>query len=97
MSDERIRFSYPPYADFALLHVRDKNKEKVKDIITKLVNKIEILKTEDIFLAYDRDIWERLSGEWTQKIILKGKDLSLIFSHLEVEIVRNRGISLEWR
>ncbi len=71
MSEERKNFSYPPYAEFALIHVRDKNKERVTDIISKLVNKIEILKEEDIFLAYDRDIWEKRAGEWTQKIILK--------------------------
>ncbi len=97
MSEERKKFSYPPYAEFALIHVRDKNKDKVTEIITKLVNKIEILKEAEVFLAYDRDIWERQAWEWKQKIILKWKNLTNILKELEVEIVRNRSINLEWR
>lgn len=63
----------------------------------KLVNKITQIKEEDIFFAYDRDIRERYAGEWVQKIILKGKNLEILLSHLEVEIVRNRAVNLEWR
>ncbi len=97
MSEERKKFSYPPYAEFALIHVRDKNKDKVTELIIKLVNKIEILKEDAVFLAYDRDIWERQAWEWAQKIILKWKNLTNILKELEVEIVRNRSINLEWR
>ena len=97
MSEERQKFDYPPYAEFALIRVHDTSKEKVQDIIAKLVNKITLLKSEDIFLAYDRDISEKYAGEWIQKIILKGKDLSPILSELQVEILRNRAVTLEWR
>ena len=62
----------------------------------KLINKIGILKHSSTFFAFDTDIHERYAGEWQQKIILKDKDLSYILVDLEVEIVRNRSVTLEW-
>jgi primosomal protein N' len=97
LSRERDKYHYPPYAQFALIRVRDIQKAKVQDIMIKLVNKISQIKGDDIFIASDQDIWERYAGEWVQKIILKGKDLTQILSSLEVEIVRNRAVTLEWR
>lgn len=96
---ERKKYGYPPYGQLILLSVRDWNKEKVRDIITKLVNKLKIYITnnpiEKIFLAYDRDIWEKRWGEWIQKIILKGRNTESILNHIRGEVVRNRGITLE--
>jgi primosomal protein N' (replication factor Y) (superfamily II helicase) len=97
MSQERERYQYPPYAQFALIRVRDVQKEKVRDIMMKLVNKILQIKSDDVFIASDQDIWERYAGEWVQKIILKWKNLDTLLSALEVEIVRNRAVTLEWR
>lgn len=97
MSQERKIFHYPPYADFITLRVHDRSQDRVKDIITKLVNKISLLKSETTFLAYDRDIWERRAGEYIQKIILKDTDLSSLLLSLQVELMRNRSVTLEWR
>ena len=97
MSHERELFHYPPYYQFALIRIRDPQKEKVQDIMVKLINKISQLQGDDIFVASDRDIWERYAGEWVQKIILKWKNLESLLSNLEVEIVRNRAVTLEWR
>ncbi len=71
MSHEREVFHYPPYHQFALIRIRDHQKEKVQDIMAKLINKISQIEGDDIFIASDRDIWERYAGEWVQKIILK--------------------------
>jgi primosomal protein N' (replication factor Y) (superfamily II helicase) len=97
MSHEREKYQYPPYAQFALIRIRDIQKEKVRDIMTKLVNKIAQIKSDDIFIASDQDIWERYSWEWVQKIILKWKNLDILLANFEVEIVRNRAVTLEWR
>jgi signal recognition particle subunit SEC65 len=80
LSRERIDFAYPPFADLATIRIHDEQKKKVEDIMRKLINKIH----------------ERYGGEWQQKIILKDKDLSYILRDLEVEIVRNRSVTLEW-
>lgn len=66
-------------------------------MMTHLVNKISQIKNEFTFLAFDRDIWERYAGEWVQKIVLKDKDLAYLIDQLEVEIVRNRSVTLEWK
>lgn len=97
MSRERKKYHYPPYAQFAVLRIHDTSKERVQDIIAKLVNKISLLKTDDIFMASDRDIWEKNRWEWIQKIILKGPHLEVLLNELEVEIVKNRAVTLEWR
>jgi primosomal protein N' (replication factor Y) len=71
MSSERKAFHYPPYEEFIQIRIHDPYKEKVQDILQKLLNKIQILKTDDVFLAYDLDLWEKNRGEWVQKIVLK--------------------------
>jgi primosomal protein N' (replication factor Y) (superfamily II helicase) len=95
MADERRKFRYPPYADFVTIRVHDSSKEKLADMVSKLVNKIQTVKTDDIFLAYDQEVSERSRGEWVEKIILKGNDLTPLLHTLEVELVRNRSITLE--
>lgn len=97
MSHERELFHYPPYTQFVTLKVHSHNQSQVTDIISKLVNKISLLRRESTFFSYDRDIWDRSAGEWIQKILLKDVDLSYIIDALQGEILRNRAVSLEWR
>ncbi len=96
LSRERRDFSYPPFAEFATIRIHDEQKKRVEETMRKLINKIWIIKKETTFFAFDTEIRERYSGEWQQKIILKDKDLFYIIRELEVEIVRNRNITLEW-
>lgn len=97
MSQERRLFGYPPYGDFVLIHIHDPSKPRVQDIVAKLVNKIQILKKDSTFLAFDRDIWERYRNEWIQKIVLKDADISYLIEQLETEIIKNRAVTLEWK
>ena len=83
MSHERELFQYPPYAEFITLRIHDHSQDRVRDIITKLVNKIALLKKDSTFFSYDRDIWERSAGEWSQKIILKDRDLSSLIQEIQ--------------
>ncbi len=92
---ERKAFSYPPYKELVHIWVRDKSKERIKDIIYKLRNKLELLKTPDIELYFDRDLFTKRNNEYGQKIVLKGSDLSPLLETIEKEIFRNRGVSLE--
>lgn len=96
MSTERKNFNYPPYTDFVTIRVHDPSKGKVQDIVAKLVNKIGIMKDDTIFLAFDKDIWNKTHDVWSQKIILKGNNLLSLLRELEVEIMRNRSVTLEW-
>ena len=96
LSRERKDFIYPPFAELATIRIHDEQKKKVEDIMRKLINKIGIIKKPSTFFAFDTEIQERYNGEWQQKIILKDADISYIIQELEVEIIRNRSVTLEW-
>ncbi len=60
---------------------------------------MEHIQKEDLsetFLAFDMDIWEKTHGDWLQKIVLKGKNVSDILTVIAPLIVRNRHISVHW-
>lgn len=96
MSDERKKFSYPPYVDFVTIRIHDTSKEKLQNMRNKLVNKIETLKNEDIHFFYDREISDRSRGEWVIKILLKWKNLQQFLEQFDTELIKNRSITLEW-
>ncbi len=93
---ERKQFLYPPFTQFATIRIHDEKKERVRDMMAKLTNKIHQLRKDSTFFAFDQDIWEKKRGEWVQKIILKDKNLDYLIQELEVEIVRNRAVTLDW-
>ncbi len=93
---ERKAFLYPPFTELATLRIHDDRKERVTTLMTHIIHKIELLKKETTRVVHDREIWEKARGEWTQKIVLRDKNLSYLINLLEVEIVRNRGVTLEW-
>lgn len=68
---ERKAFSYPPYQELVHIWVRDQNKERIKDIIYKLKNKLETLKAPDIELYFDKELFTKRNNEYGQKIVLK--------------------------
>ncbi len=93
---ERRTFLYPPFTDLATLRVHDENKDKVTHLVNHLINKMKIVKQESTQIVYDTDIWEKSRWEWIQKIVMRDTNLSYLIHHLEVEIVRNRAVTLEW-
>lgn len=93
---ERKDFSYPPFAEFVTIRVHHWYQKQVSTMMTHLSNKILSLKDDTIFLAADQDIWEKRGWEWSQKIILKWKNLAPLVREIEIEVVRNRSVSLEW-
>lgn len=96
LQKERRDFGYPPFSQFVTIRIHHAYQKSVTTMMAHLVRKIESLKGDDVFLAADQDIWEKRWGEWSQKIILKWKKLAWIVRELEIEVVRNRSVSLEW-
>ena len=92
---ERKAFSYPPYNELVHIWVRDANKERIKDIIYKLRNKLELLKDSEIELYYDKELFTKRNNEYGQKIVLKWKNLTSLLETISKEIFRNRGVSIE--
>lgn len=71
LKTERKRFSYPPFADFITIVIHHREKERVKNMLFGLLEHIQKEDMSETFLAFDRDIWEKMHGDWVQKIILK--------------------------
>jgi len=71
LQKERREFLYPPYTEFVTIRVHHPYQKNVTTMISHLVRKIESVKSDGVFLAYDQDIWDKRGGEWSQKIIIK--------------------------
>lgn len=93
---ERRDFHYPPYVDFVTIRVHHHDKERVKHWVVALGEMIAEADLSETFFASDTEIWEKHHGEWMQKIILKGKNVSDILSRIGTYIVKNRHIFVDW-
>lgn len=71
LKEERKNFSYPPFVDFVTIKIHHKEKIQVQNMISGLLERIEKEDLSEIFLAYDKDLWDKYHGEWMKKIILK--------------------------
>jgi primosomal protein N' (replication factor Y) (superfamily II helicase) len=94
--DERKTFQYPPFFSFAIIRVHHEQKKRVVSMMLHLIQKLECFSSGDIFIAFDKEIWEKRWWEWTQKITLKWKDILPVIRSCEVEILKNRFVTLEW-
>lgn len=92
---ERKTFQYPPFSDFLSIKIHSEQKNRVADMTTRILNKALLLKKDSTVITANTDIFDRYAGEWIQKITFRDTDLEYILSELEVEIVRNRSVSLE--
>lgn len=96
LKSERKKFSYPPFVDFVSIRVHHKDKHMVQNTISGLMERIRALDTDSVFVAYDKEIFEKFHGQFMQKIILKGKGVSDILESLENTIIRSRCIYVDW-
>lgn len=94
---ERKEFNYPPYKDLVYVWVKDKNKDRIKDIIFKLKNKLDINNKTWNIIYFDKDLFAKKANEFYQKIIIKWDNLEDFLSCIKNEIFRNREISVEWK
>ncbi|MFA5917048.1 MAG: primosomal protein N' [Candidatus Gracilibacteria bacterium] len=92
--EERKLFSYPPYADLAILESYDKNEEKSLNFCKILKNKLDLAnedKKVDINLGTKGF---KKNGNYYHKIILKGEKLRDFLEIIRYEIIKNPKISL---
>ncbi len=93
---ERKEFSYPPYAEMATIIIHHENKDKTMLMASHIIRKLSDWEGWSLQISYDRDSWSKNRAEWVQKIVLRGENISRNMAHLEVEVLRNRGVTLEW-
>lgn len=97
---ERKRFGYPPYSNVAYVTVAERHREKAEEAVARLKNKLEIAESEGKFgvaVLSDPSLLTKRADEWIGKIVVKGPRAADLLETLRVEIVRNRGVRLEWR
>lgn len=92
---ERKDYNYPPYKELVYVWVKDKKLDRVKDIIFKLKNKLDILNNWENIIFFDKDIYIKRSWEYLQKIIIKWNGLEDFLQNIKNEILRNKEISIE--
>ncbi|MDD2486822.1 MAG: hypothetical protein PHS92_00420 [Candidatus Gracilibacteria bacterium] len=95
--NERKEFNYPPYKELVYIWVRSKSKEKMKDMIIKLYNKLEINNISSNTIFYDKELFMKRNNEFHQKIVVKGDNLKEFLSCVKYEVFRNKEINLEWK
>lgn len=97
---ERKKFNYPPYSDFAIIKIHNRDKNILQNNILWIVEKINSIETKitkDVFMAYDKDIFEKYHWDFMQKIILKGKWVHDILENLSSIIIKSRNIFVDWQ
>ncbi len=90
--EERKLFNYPPYSEMLSLEYRHKSKEKAKNFIWNLKNKLNIEKENQNIKNIEITLVPNPSKRYNQfyyKIILKGTNLRGFLNCIKSEIMRN--------
>lgn len=92
--NERKKFNYPPFAEFAILEYKHKDKEKSKKYIIKLKEKLEKRNTLNQIEIINYPIPFKKHWEFHTKIILKWKNLREFLNSFKDEIFSNSNLSI---
>lgn len=91
---ERKIFKYPPFTEMLKVEYRDKSKDKSKDFINKIKNKLEIEKKDkNIEITLTPNPNKRYNQYYYQ-IIVKWENLREFISCIKYEILRNSGLNI---
>lgn len=96
ISEERKKFSYPPYVDYVTIRIHDVSRDKLENMKNKLINKIITLQDGTNIAFFDYGAIEKYQWEWVVKIFLKWNKIENFLSQFEVELLKNRSITLDW-
>jgi len=95
---ERKQFHLPPYTEMATIHISDTTESLVKQRIASTASSmIEAAKNAaDTTVIYDHMLVERRAGKYCQKILVRSKNLVSFLEPFRAQMVRGRGIEIEW-
>lgn len=95
---EREQFKYPPYVDMAIISIRSESKEKINHLSISLMNKLEYLNEENKFIInFKEDRIIKIWKDYKKTILIRWEWLEEFLKNIEIEILKNREISLEWK
>lgn len=95
---ERKQFHLPPFAQMVTIHISDATENLVKQRIASTASSmIEAAKNiPDTSVVYDHLLVERRAGKYRQKILVRSKNLMTFLEPFRSQLVRARGIEVEW-
>lgn len=95
---ERKQFHLPPLTQMVTIHISDTTENLVKQRIASTASSmIEAAKnTPDTTVIYDHLLVERRAGKYCQKILVRSKNLVPFLEPFRAQLVRGRGIEVEW-
>ncbi len=95
---ERKQFRLPPFTEMVTIHISDTGESLVKQRIASMASSmIEAAKTTpDTLVVYDHLLTEKRAGKYCQKILVRCPDMLAFLEPFRAQIVRGRGIEVEW-
>lgn len=95
---ERKQFHLPPFTQMATIHLSDSSEALVKQRIASTASSMieAAKKTPDTSVVYDHLLTEKRGGKYRQKILLRSPDLLSFLEPFRPQLVRGRGIEVEW-
>lgn len=94
--NERKLFNYPPFWEVVTLEYRDKSKQKSREFMEKLNNKLDILleeSEEKYEIIFNPKSIKRIN-QYYYKIIIKWNNIRKFVEKIKPEIIRNSGLSI---
>lgn len=95
---ERKQFHLPPFTEMVTIYISDSSESLVKQRIASTASSmIESAKvTPDTTVVYDNLLTEKRAGKYRQKIIVRTKNMMAFLEPFRSQLVRGRGIEVEW-
>ncbi len=95
---ERKQFHLPPLSEMATIYISDTTENLVKQRIASTASSmLEAAKnTPDATVIYDHLLVEKRAGKYRQKILVRSPDILSFLEPFRTQLVRGRGIEVEW-
>lgn len=95
---ERKQFHLPPFNQMITIHISDSGENLVKQRIASMASSMieAAKKTPDTSVVYDHLLTEKRAGKYCQKILIRSPNLLTFLEPFRAQLVRGRGIEVEW-
>lgn len=95
---ERKQFHLPPLSEMATIYISDTTENLVKQRIASTASSMleAAKKTPDATVIYDHLLVEKRAGKYRQKILVRSPDILSFLEPFRTQLVRGRGIEVEW-
>lgn len=95
---ERKQFHLPPFTQMVTVYISDSSESIVQQRIASTASSmIEAAKnTSDTTVLYDHLLFEKRAGKYRQKILIRSPNIVSFLEPFRAQLVRGRGIEVEW-